>query len=175
MQPLAPPNPAAAKLRTLQILCTAMAVSVPLYALAGGLALGARPGPAPGLPPGLLLSLTSVGIVLILLASRIRSGLLRRVALASPQVSPGSTGSPGNPGSPENTDVGRVFAAYARANLVSFALLEGTAVVGLVLELMTGSVRYGLVLYAASLVSMLVRWPRQGELARLARRRIEPR
>ena len=165
MQPIAPPAPAAANLRQLQTVCTAMAASVPLFALAGSLALGAQSEPPPGLPTGLLMSLTGVGIVLILLASRIRSGLLRRAAFASATAVPGS---------PE-ADAGQLLDAYARANLVSFALLEGTAIVGLVLELMTGSVRYGLVLYAASLVSMLVRWPRQGELARLARRRSEPR
>lgn len=166
MQPLAPPPAAAASLRQLQTVCAAMAASVPLFALAGSLALGARTGPPPGLPTGLLMSLTGVGIVLILLASRIRSGLLRRAAFASATASPER---------PEDTDAGPLFDAYRRANLVSFALLEGTAIVGLVLELMTGSVRYGLVLYAASLVSMLVRWPRQGELARLIRRRTEPR
>jgi hypothetical protein len=152
----------ALSLRTLQTVCAALALAVLLLALAGTLVLRARSGPPPGLPPGLLLSLTSVGIVLILLASRIRSGLLRRAAVL-PGTADGAA------------DEARVFAAYHRATLVSFALLEGTAVVGLVLEVMTGSVRYGLALYAASLVSMLVRWPRQGELARLMRRRAEPR
>lgn len=142
-------------LRTLHILCGAMAASMVLLALTGWLALrsGARSVPA---LPGLPLSLTSAAVVLILLASRIRSGLLRRAV--TPWAAPG---------------LAAAFAVYRRATVASFALLAAAGVLGLILALVTGSARNVLVLCAASLIGMLVRWPRAAELTRLARRRAE--
>lgn len=154
MEPAAPlPD-----LRPLHVICGAMAASVVLL---GAVAWGATylqvepvGGLPPGLPPGLPLSLTMAAIVLVVLAGRLRTGLLRRAA--APSARPG----------PQET-----FEAYRRATLVSFALLEGAGILGLVLALLTGSARNGLVLCAAGLIGMLARWPRTGELARLAGRR----
>ena len=140
-------------LRTLHVVCAAMAASVTLLGFVAGLTVRMGAEPVGGLPPGLPLSLTMAAIVLIILASRLRTGLLRRAA--APWAAPGPAAA---------------FAAYRHATLVSFALLEGAGVLGLVLALITGSARNGLVLCAASLAAMLVRWPRAGELARVGRR-----
>jgi hypothetical protein len=145
-------------LRPLHVICGAMAASVVLLGILSWAAPYLRVPPVeglpPGLPPGLPLSLTMAAIVLIVLASRLRTGLLRRAAAPWAQAGPRAA-----------------LEAYRRATVVSFALLEGAGVLGLVLALLTGSARNGLVLCAASLVAMLVRWPRAGELARLAGRR----
>jgi hypothetical protein len=111
--------------------------------------------PIPRLPAGLPLSVTAAATALILLASKIRSGLLRRALLRS---------------APGEAAAGALLAAYRKATLTAFALLDCAALLGLSLAVVTGSVRYGVVLCAASFVALLVRWPRGGELARLARR-----
>lgn len=148
-------------LRTLRTICAVLAASVLGLAVATWLMLRSGRPPDPRLPSGALLGIVLLAIVLILLASRLRAGMLRRAARPAPH--------PGGP--PEER---AVAAAYSRATLLTFALLEAAALVGFALAVLTASARYGLVLYAASLVSMLVRWPREAELARLIRRRAVP-
>ncbi|HYG65135.1 MAG TPA: hypothetical protein VEL74_21320, partial [Thermoanaerobaculia bacterium] len=64
-----------------------------------------------------------------------------------------------------------VLAAYRKGTLVSFALLDGAAVLGLVVALLSGNRFYGTVLCAAALLGMLTRWPRASEVDRLLRGR----
>jgi hypothetical protein len=137
-------------LRPLHVICASMATSVVLIGAVAWWTTSLGVEPASRLPPGLPLSLTMAAIVLIVLAGRLRTSLLRRAASPQARATPSAA-----------------FAAYRRATIVSFALLEGAGALGLVLALVTGSARNGLVLCAASLAAMLVRWPRAGELARL--------
>ncbi len=150
-----PPSPVHPQLAKLRMVCGALAFSSALmgfiaWLMVGWLKVGHLMPDVPGLP----LSLTVAATVLLLLGSRIRSGLLGRIP--PPALAPG----------PEP-----VLAAYERATLVSFALFDGAAVVGLVLALLTGQMRYGLIFALAAVLSMLVRWPRQAELDRFLRRR----
>lgn len=141
------------RLANLRVICAALAFSSALMGFLSWLVvdqLGIRET-VPDLP-GLPLSLTVAATVLILLASRIRSGLLGRIPR------------------PAQPDPDAVLAAYQRATIVSFALFEGAAILGLLLALITGQVRYGLIFALAAVLSMLVRWPRQGEVERLMRR-----
>lgn len=151
----APLAPITRRLANLRVICSALLTSSVLMGAVSWFVVG-RMGMESAVPelPGLPLSLTVAGTVLILLASRIRSGLLGRIP--PPALAPG----------PEP-----VLAAYQRATIVSFALFEGAAVLGLVLALITGQVRYGLIFSLAAVLSMLVRWPRQGEVERILRRR----
>jgi hypothetical protein len=148
-----PPAAARPRLANLRVICAALAVSSALMGFLSWL-LVEQMGLRETVPdlPGLPLSLTVAATVLILLASRIRSGLLRRIPR------------------PAQPDPEAVLAAYQRATIASFALFEGAAVLGLLLALITGEVRYGLIFSLAAVLSMLVRWPRQGEVNRLLRR-----
>lgn len=148
-----PPAAAHSRLANLRVTCAALAVSSALMGFLSWLLVG-RMGIREMVPdlPGLPLSLTVAATVLILLASRIRSGLLGRIPR------------------PAQPDPESVLAVYQRATVASFALFEGAAILGLVLALVTGQVRYGLIFSLAAVLSMLVRWPRQGEVQRLLRR-----
>lgn len=153
-----PPSPVHARLANLRVTCGTLLLSSTLMGALSWLMveqMGVE-APVPDLP-GLPLSLTVAATILLLLGSRLRSGLIRRV----PPPIPDS----GDPGPAP------VLAAYRRATLVSFALFESAAILGLILALITGQVRYGLILSLAAVLSMLVRWPRQAELERLLRRR----
>lgn len=94
-----------------------------------------------------------VALILILLSSRLRSRILKQgvaVARFHPDRAPAV-----------------LAAAYRRATLVSLGLLEGAALLGFVLSLLTGSPRYGVVFGLLCLLAMLTRWPREHELRRL--------
>ena len=97
--------------------------------------------------------------MLILLSSRFRSTVLRRAFPRSAELQP----------KPET-----VLAAYGRATLISFAILEVAALVGLGVSLTTGPALYGIVLCVASAFGMLTRWPRAAEVDRLLRGRAKP-
>ncbi len=110
-------------------------------------------------------ALPFLAMILILAASRLRGTLLeaaRRQARLAP-VSLGSTSSAGSAASPE------LIAAYRRATRVDFTLLESVAWLGVAMVPLTGSIRYALVLIAAAVLGMLVRWPRLSTLDGLAR------
>jgi hypothetical protein len=142
-------------LASLRVTCGTLAASSALMGFVAWLVVGplGLRKPVADLP-GLPLSLTAAGTILLLLASRIRSGLLRRI----PPPAPGDDPRP-------------ALAGYQRATLVSCALLEGTAILGLLLSLLTGEVRYGLIFAFAAVISILVRWPRRSEVERLLRGR----
>jgi hypothetical protein len=53
-------------------------------------------------------------------------------------------------------------------------MLEAAALAGLAVALLTGTAFYGIVLGAASLVSMATRWPRETDVDRIARGRRSP-
>ncbi len=127
-------------------------------ALATGAALFAFPRAGTTEPPEAFrlagTALPFLAMILILAASRLRGTLLnaaRRQARFSPAAAP------------------ELIAAYRRAIWLDFALLEMVAWLGVAMVPLTGSVRYALVLIAAAVLGMAVRWPRLADLERLAR------
>lgn len=148
------------RLRRLRIACTALAAAALGYSLLGWFLIeGFQLRPFGRVPDTLPVALTFFSAVLILLGSRLRTALLR-AGLPSSRALPVSW---------EN-----LISAYQRATLVGFAVLEGAAVMGLLVALLSGSSFYGVVLCLAALFSMLVRWPNARELERLARGRVSP-
>lgn len=147
-------------LARLRIVCKALAASVLAYGVAGWFLIeGFQLRPFEKVPEALPLSMTFLAAVLILLASRLRTAILRG-GLPSNRMIP--------------TDMGNLLSAYQRATLVSFAVLELAALMGLLVALLSGSAFYGVVLCVASFLSMLMRWPKAYELDRLARGRVSP-
>lgn len=150
----------ARRLRPVTRICAALAGSVALFAvLSWFLTRQAGGRPVPGLPPSVPLGLALLAAVLILLSSRLRSSILR-------QAFPRSAALQVNPDT--------VLAAYGRAALASFAILELAALLGLGISLTSGSEYYGIVLCVAGLFGMLTRWPRASEVDRLLRGRGTP-
>lgn len=147
-------------LARLRIVCKVLAAFVLAYGIAGWFLIeGFQLRPFGKVPEALPLSITFLAAVLILLASRLRTAILRS-GLPSSRMLPTATGD--------------LLSAYQRATLVSFAILELAALMGLVVALLSGSSFYGVVLCVASFLSMLLRWPKAHELDRLARGRISP-
>ena len=146
----------ARRLRPLQRVCAGLAAAVALFAVLSGLLVG-RSGGVPGAPPALPLTLSLFAALLILLSSRVHWTIVRR---AFPRL-PGLA-----------TDPEAVLAAYARASLVSFAILLTAALAGLLVALTSGSVAYGVVLCLVALAGMLTRWPRATEVDRIVRGRL---
>ena len=66
-------------------------------------------------------------------------------------------------GTTDDPDLNDWLRSAQRATLVSFAVLELAALMGLLVALLAGSAFYGVVLCIASLLSMLLRWPRARE------------
>ena len=146
-----------ARLRTI---CKVLAAFVLAYGVVGWfLVEGFQLRPFGKVPVALPISMTFLAAVLILLASRLRTALLRS-GLPSHRMIP--------------TDMGSLLSAYQRATLVSFAVLELAALMGLLVALLSGSSFYGVVLCVASFLSMLLRWPNPNEVDRLARGRVSP-
>ena len=152
--------PIADLLQKLRRLCTALAGSVWVYGIAVLLLVdyeGGRPvAPVPGTVP---LSLTGLAAILILLSSRIRTTILRKALRQNPALP---------------IDGAKVVDGYQRATLLSFAMLEAAAVLGLLVALLSGKTSYGLVLCGAALLGMFSRWPREVELDRLIRGKASP-
>jgi hypothetical protein len=145
----------AARLRPVTRLSAALAGTAVLFAAAS--AFLARP--IPGMPPVVPLSLSMLAAILILLSSRFRSSLLRRAFPRSAALA-------------VNPDA--VLAAYSRATLISFAILEVAALLGLTVSMTSGRALYGIILCLASAFGMLTRWPRASEVDRLVRGRATP-
>lgn len=150
----------AGRMRALRTICRVLAGSVLAYGILGWfLVEGFQMSPFGKLHSALPIALTFFAAVLILLASRLRTALLR-------------TGLPSSRAFP--TDLLTLASAYQRATLVSFAVLELAALIGLLVALLSGSSFYGVVLCLASFFSMVLRWPKAEEIDRLARGRVSP-
>lgn len=144
----------ARRLRPLRRICAALAAGVALFAILSWLLVRQAGEAVPGTPPAVPLTLSLLAGILILLSSRFRSSILRRAFPRSPVLPVGSEA---------------VLAAYGRATLVSFVLLEAATLLGLVVALVSGSATYGVVLCAAGAFGMATRWPRAAEVDRLVR------
>ena len=160
IDPIDPIGRIAASLRPLRIVCGALAGAVALYAVLCWVLLeGLAYRPQPGLPRSVPVALTMFAMILILLSSRLRTNVLRK-ALAGGGLAP--------------VNLDRLLEAYRRATLISFALLEGAALLGMVVAFLSGTVFYGIALGGASLVAMLTRWPGVADVDRIARGRRSP-
>jgi hypothetical protein len=144
------------RLRPVLRICRALAGTVMLFAILSWTLTREAGG---GLPPVVPLALSLFAAVLILLSSRFRSSVLRRAFPRSAELR----------ASPET-----VLAAYGKATLISFAILEAAALLGLVVSMTSGSAYHGIVLCVATLFAMLTRWPRAAEVDRLLRGRAAP-
>ena len=150
----------ARRLRPVTRICAALAGSVALLAILSWiLTRGSGGRPVPGLPSEVPIGLAFLAAVLILLSSRLSSSILRRAFPRSAALQP----------TPD-----AVLAAYERAALAGFAILEIAALLGLGISLTSGSAYYGIVLCVASAFGMLTRWPRASEVDRLLRGRVAP-
>jgi hypothetical protein len=157
LPPIDPDGRIAKSLRPLRLLCGALAGTVGLYAVLSWVLLeGMAYRPLHGIPPAVPVSLTAFAMIMLLLSSRLRTNILRKAV-------------PAGTGLPVNLD--RLLEAYRRATLTSFAVLEGAALLGLAVALLSGTAFYGIVLGAASLVSMFTRWPQVTDVDRIARGR----
>jgi hypothetical protein len=146
----------ARRLRPLGRICAVLAGVVVLFAILSWVLVGRA---LPGLPGSVPVALSLLAAILILLSSRFRSSVLRRAFPRSAALA-------------VNPDA--VLVAYQRATLISFAVLETAALLGLLVTLTSGSAAYGIVLCAVSLFGMLTRWPRASEVDRLVRGRARP-
>lgn len=145
----------ALRLRPAVRICTFQLGTVVLLGLLSW-ALTRQGGGVPGLPGTVPLVLSLLAAATILLSSRLRSTPVRRAIPRSSVL-------------PVNPDA--VLAAYKKGTLLSFAVLEFAAVLGVGVAVITGSGVYGIVLCLASAFCMLTRWPRASELDRLIRGR----
>lgn len=139
-----------ATVRTTNLISAAILLAIPMYVVVA-LTMAADRGPVStesGLPGILPWVLTSVAVALLLIAQVVRRSLVRAAA-----------------GKPTPADR---LAGYRTATVVAFALREGAALVGLVLTLLTGDIRWCLGLSALAVLAMLLGWPRSAEAARLA-------
>ena len=155
--PIDPDGRIATALRPLRGICVALASVVGLFIVLSWVLLeGMAIRPARGIPRGASIAVTAFAMILLLLSSRMRSNILRKAV-------------PAIPGVPMSLD--RLLAGYRQATLVSFAMLECSALAGMFVALLTGTAFYGIVLGAANLVSMATRWPRDTDVDRIARGR----
>jgi hypothetical protein len=149
--PIHPLQPLAERrLRRVRVVCSVLAGTVVLlgalsWVLAGEMPIGLREtmGQLP-------IVLTILAAILFLLSSRLRASILRRATGGRLQPDPET-----------------VLATYAHATLLSFAALEGAALLGPAVAFLSGEPRYGLVVCAAALLAMATRWPRSAEALRL--------
>ena len=157
LKPIDPDGRIKKRLRPLRVLCGALAAAVAVYAVLSWVLLeGLAMRPLPSVPEAVPVTFTVLAMILILLSSRLRTSLLRR-AIPSFQGS--------------SLDLERLLDAYRLATVVSFLVLEGAALFGLLVALLTGTVSYGIFLGAASVAAMLTRWPSESEVEHIARGR----
>ena len=131
------------------VICFAILASLPIYVAVAWMVVGQRAGAAgAGLTPVLVWALAAAGIAL-LAAAQGAWAAMKRAAVARPTPS-------------------ERLAAYRTATIVSFALREAAAIVGLVITMLTGDLRWCLALAAAAVLAMLLGWPRRADMVRLA-------
>jgi hypothetical protein len=147
----------ARRLRGMRAVCAALLACVAAGAGFGGWWLTAGAAPRRAGATDLSLTLSFLAMVLILVASRLQSVILRRAG-----------------GGPFAVSAAGALDSYRHATLLAFALLAAAALLGLPIAWITGSPRYAWVLGAAGVLGMLVRWPRRSAAARLAGLRARP-
>jgi len=131
------------------VICFAILASIPFYVAVAWMVAGQYPGASGGgLPAVLFWVLAAVGIALLAAAQAVWAAM-KRGAAARP------------------TPAERL-ASYRTAAIVSFAMRESAAIIGLVISLLTGDLRWCLALSAAAVLAMLLGFPRSADMVRLA-------
>jgi hypothetical protein len=144
----------AKSLRPVRAISAVLAVTVALVSVLSWVLLeGLAIHRLRGIPTAVPVSMTAFSMILLLLASRMRSNIVRKAI-------------PSTPGLPMSFE--RLLEGYRRATLISFLMLECAALTGFAVALLTGTAFYGMVLGAASLISMATRWPRVTDFDRIA-------
>lgn len=135
--------------RVTTVICAAILLAVPVYVAVAWIVVGQGVGASgSALPPVLTWALAAVGAALLSVAQAVWAAMTRGAA-ARP------------------TPAERL-AAYRTAAIVSFAMRESAAIVGLAITLLTGDLRWCLGLGAAAVLAMLLGFPRRADMARLA-------
>jgi len=131
------------------VVCLAILTSIPFYVAVAWMVAGQR-ADADGvaLPAVLAWALAAVGLALLAAAQAVWA-TLKRGAAARP------------------TPAERL-ASYRTAAIVSFAMRESAAIIGLVISLLTGDLRWCLALSGAAALAMLLGFPRSADMVRLA-------
>ncbi len=137
-------------IRTTTIICFAIAMSVPIYALVGWF-VARQDTMIDALPRPLLIGLVAVAAAM-LVAAPVVSRRLKAAAAA------------------ESSLRGRIE-AYRLAIIVSFALREGVAIIGLAITLLGGGLKWCLGFAIVSLLAMWLDWPGPAQWEALARDR----
>jgi hypothetical protein len=149
MMPTTDHHSIAGFLRTTTLICAAILVAVPIYCVVAYLALSQSPGGfVSDVPPTVVWILAAVAVAQIPVASVV-SGALTKSAAA-------------------RATAGGRLAGWRTATIVGFAVREATAIMGLVVTLVTGDLRWCLGLGALSAAAMLLAWPKRGEAEALA-------
>lgn len=150
----------ALRLRPTIRLCAILAGLVVLIAVLCWLLVREAGGrPWPGVPVSVPLVLSMLAATLLLLSTRFRSSILKRAFPRSAALA---------------IQPDTVLAAYRKATLASFLVLEVAALTGLLLALTSGFASYGIIVCAVCLFGMAVRWPRATVADRLIRGRLAP-
>jgi hypothetical protein len=135
--------------RVTTVICAAIVLAVPVYVAVAWMVVGQGVGASGGgLPSVLVWALASVGITLLAVAEAVWAAMKRSAA-----------------GRPTPADR---LASYRTAAIVSFAMRESAAIIGLVIALLTGDLRWSFALSAAAVLAMLLGFPRRADMARLA-------
>jgi len=145
----ASPSLVDASARITIVLCLAILASIPFYVAVAWMVAGQRANASGGgLSEVLVWALAAVGIALLAAAQAVWA-TLKRGAAARP------------------TPAERL-ASYRTATIVSFAMRESAAIIGLVISLLTGDLRWCLALSAAAVLAMLLGFPLRAHMVRLA-------
>lgn len=145
----ASPSLVDASARVTIVVCIAILASIPCYVAVAWMVAGQRSGTlVGGLPPVLVWALAAVGILLLAAAQAVWVAMKRG---ATARLTPAER-----------------LASYRTAAIVSFAMREAAAIVGLVISLLTGDLRWCLAFSAAAVLAMLLGFPRRADMVRLA-------
>ena len=136
--------------RTLLVICGAIVASLAIYTGVAAVVLQQSGGSLgeESLPPLLPAILASVGVTMLLGAGFVSSLIL------GPARQPGRT-------------VEERLAAYFQSVIVGFAVREGAGVLGLVITLLSGDLKWVLGLSGAAAIAMAVAWPRREKMSDL--------
>jgi len=145
----ASPSLVDASARVTTVVCLAILASIPFYVAVAWMVAGERADASGGtLPPVLVWALAAVGIAMLAAAQAVWVAMKRG---ATARLTPAER-----------------LASYRTAAIVSFAMREAAAIVGLVTSLLTGDLRWCLALSAAAVIAMLLGFPRHADMVRLA-------
>jgi hypothetical protein len=145
----ASPSLVDASVRVTIVICIAILASIPFYVAVAWMVAGQRADASGGgLPPVLVWVLGAFGIALLAAAQAVWAAM-KRAAATRPTPA-------------------QRLASYRTAAIVSFAMRESAAIIGLVIALLTGDLRWCLALSAAAVLAMLLSFPRRADMVRLA-------